>query len=116
MDEPSSFAVWTLFDGATFMLACDGFGSYAATEKNRHWLEGFLFGAAFGTFGVIVAACMPTMGTPGWQSTKRDEDEDEHVDVSAAFAAKPPPIVPHPLRRLLGEVEEPKPRRPRTGE
>jgi hypothetical protein len=116
MDEVSSFWVWTLTAGATLALVCGGFGSYVAAEKNRHWFEGFLFGAALGPFGVIAAACMPTIGTQYWQSSKRDDDEDEHVDVAAALAAKRPPSVPHSPRGLLGEVKESKPRRTSSSE
>jgi hypothetical protein len=116
MDELSNFWIWTLIGGAIYVLVCGGFGSYVAKEKNRHWVEGFLFGAMLGPFGVIAAAALPTMGTARGQALTRGEDEDEHVDVSAALAARPVPIVPHSPRRLLGEVKVPKPRRPGASE
>jgi hypothetical protein len=37
------------------------YGSYVACTKNRAWYEGFWMGIFLGPFGVIAAACMPTL-------------------------------------------------------
>jgi hypothetical protein len=42
-------------------LISAGWGAYVSTVHNRGWIEGFGMGLTLGPFGVIVAACMPTL-------------------------------------------------------
>lgn len=52
-----------------------GWAWYVAVQKNRWWFEGFLMGASLGPFGVIAAACMPTL-EPRSLSVPDVRDED----------------------------------------
>jgi hypothetical protein len=58
VDQITSVQVFVA--GIFAVLTFGGFGSYVASEKNRHWGEGFIFGAVMGPLGVIAVACLPT--------------------------------------------------------
>lgn len=46
-------------------------GSYISAAKGRHFMEGTLFTFLFGPFGMVVAACLPTVERSSvWQGAK----------------------------------------------
>jgi hypothetical protein len=109
-------AQWWLIAGGVLDLVVTGaVGAYVSDEKGRNGMEGFFFGVLFGPLGVIAAACMPTIPgklkaadlppkpSPLYQS--REDYDDEQLRKAARQG-----------RPLLGEVQEPKPRRPNVGE
>jgi hypothetical protein len=119
MDELSSFWVWTLAGVGTYALVCGGLGRYVSDERVRSWFEGLMFGLFLGPMGVIAAACMPAMERPparlSFEERSAQIDEARAKEALAQMQPKPTPVA-HQARRLLGEFEEPKPRRPKTGE
>jgi hypothetical protein len=52
------------------------FGAYTAVQKDRSSVEGFIFGAAMGPFGVIAVACLPEGGSSRATTSKRSRDRD----------------------------------------
>jgi hypothetical protein len=108
VDQMTSDQVFWIVTGVLVVLTFGGFGSYVASEKNRHWAEGFIFGAVMGPLGVIAAACLPTReprfsampdrpmlaDTPAGERY-REEDLDEDVDVEELAAKlKKSPLSP----------------------
>jgi len=121
MDQLSSYWVLMLVGAGVYVLICGGFGAYVANEKGRSGLEGFLFGFLLGPIGVVAAACLPDQdrgpGVPAYQDAgilnAREEEDDKVRDALARMEQKAPPVA-NQAGRLLGEVEEPKPRRPKA--
>jgi hypothetical protein len=123
MDELSSFWMWTLAGVGTYALVCGGFGAYVSDERGRSWFEGLMFGLFLGPMGVVAAGCLPDERKTRVDKNQRysaraiqdriEEEEDKKMRDTLAQMQPIPPIIAHQARRLLGEVEEPKPRRPK---
>ena len=61
MDQLTDGQIFWMVTTVLAILVFGGIGSYVANEKNRHWAEGFCFGASMGPLGIIAAACLPTL-------------------------------------------------------
>ena len=59
-----TFAVYQNQGGTVLLLwyACALAGAYVSKTKNRHALEGLLFGFFLGPIGLLIAAVLPMKG------------------------------------------------------
>ncbi len=119
MEELNSFWVWTIAGTVVYALICGAFAAYASDERGRSGLEGFMFGLFLGPMGVIAAACMPVRerlpARLSFEERSAQIEEARAKEALAQIQPKPAPVA-HQARRLLGEVEEPKHRRPKADE
>jgi hypothetical protein len=119
MDEISIFWVWTGAGAGIYVLICGALGAYASDERGRSGLEGFMFGLFLGPMGVVAAACMPIKERPparlSFAERSALHDEARAKAALAQMEPKPRPVGQQ-ARRLLGEVDEANPRRPKASE
>jgi len=101
MDQNTTPA-WVLWSiGIGIYLAIVGeVGSYIAEQKGRSVGGGFLFGFFFGPLGLVIEACVPTLGAQG---KMRLED----LPVAPPVVTERRTVAPAPPKRgLLEEVQE----------
>ncbi len=87
--------LWLFIGGATYLLACAGFGAYVADQKGRSRLEGALFGFVLGPFGVVAEGTLPILKRK-LPATNADEEDDGWDDID----------------RRITEQYQPQPRKP----
>jgi hypothetical protein len=80
MDQLTTEQIISGLVTAGFWAACVAWAWYIAVEKNRWWYEGFWMGATLGPFGVIAAACMPTMPPAAGSSLSLPGDDNDKLE------------------------------------
>ena len=74
-----------------YLLVCGGFGAYAARQKGRSGLKGFLFGLILGPIGVVAVGTLPPLERTTLAAEEGD-DEGEGIGrrIAERFQARPP--------------------------
>jgi hypothetical protein len=78
MDTGPPIWLWISGGAIVYAIAMGFVGGYVAEEKGRSTTEGALFAIFFGPLGLILEACMPTLGEMTVE-INREEDEESKV-------------------------------------
>jgi hypothetical protein len=91
MDQLTGSPIAMLMITGVYLLVCGGFGAYAAHQKGRSRVEGFVFGLFLGPIGVVAVGTMPTLGRTTPMAEIVDE-EGEEIDrrIAERFQPRPP--------------------------